>query len=116
MKSLPIAFSARWAGCLLSITSLLGAGCQGAFGPRQLPDDPLFFRRDPVEAKARYTPPVPLKYVEPSPPRNPYLDIAGRGSADNVTAAHLHPDRPVPGILTNRSTPPERDFDIDDNP
>src|SRR5262249_45024027 len=99
-------------GCLVWLISApLLAGCQGAFGTGRLPDDPLFSGRDPVESKAQFGPPTAGVCAAPSPPVN-------RVVAKNASAhdAHIVPcPRSVPRTLTSRSTPPERDIEMDDN-
>src|SRR5438874_11603295 len=101
----------RWVGCLIWLNLLpVLAGCQGAFGPSRLPEDPLFVGHDPVESRAKFSPPTTLTHAEPAIPLN-------RVVAKNAAAHgehYLHAPRTVPGILTSRSTPPERDIEWDD--
>lgn len=79
------------------------SGCQGAFGPDRLPDDPLFARRAPIEAKAEYALPVPVAYFEPTAPASPQF-------VNNTSDRRL-----VPAIPTHRSTQPQRDTGSYDN-
>jgi hypothetical protein len=92
-------FSIRAIGPFLALTSLSLTGCQGLFGPKGPPKDPLLLVRKPVEGKPSAGPPVALAYVEPTPPRGQWAqehapDIAGT------------PPRRMPAILTNRTLDP----------
>jgi predicted small lipoprotein YifL len=59
----------RQVGCLLALFAL--SGCAAIFGPHELPPDPLFANRKPVEAKTISAPPVVTSYSEPVPPAHP---------------------------------------------
>jgi hypothetical protein len=56
-------------GCFGFILTL--AGC-ALFGKREMPADPLFANRKPVESKPQAGPPIALPFSEPSPAPNPY--------------------------------------------
>jgi hypothetical protein len=73
-------------------------GCQGVFGTHEPPHDPLFISKTPISAKAQYTPPVTLAYLEPTAPRDPYSVPAALADKNG---------RPVQGTLTNRAKEPE---------
>src|SRR5687767_141974 len=72
---------------------LLGGvcGCQAMFARPDLPDDPLFHNRKPLEAKARSAPPAPLAYSEPTPPANPYFVDARPGAGVRPTSGDAAP-------------------------
>ena len=40
------------------------------FGRQEIPNDPLFASGKPAEAKAKFGPPVPMPFSEPTPPVN----------------------------------------------
>lgn len=61
----------KWRNKLTAAILLALAGCKGWFGPKDLPEDPLFLSRKPVEAKAELQPPVHVAYAEPAMPVNP---------------------------------------------
>jgi hypothetical protein len=80
-------------------------GCKGLFGNQGLPHDPMFLDKKPIEAKARYAPPIALAYSEPVPPTHPSAQppaLAGRPSLPPKSS-------PVPGTLTNRPRPEKAD-------
>ena len=86
--------------CLL----ILGlTGCKGLFGEHELPDDPLFISRKPVEAKSEQTAPVPVAHAEPTPPANPYYGEP----RSPLIAGTLRKGRSVPGTPTSRPAPGE---------
>jgi hypothetical protein len=80
----------RWAiltPCLL--------GCHNLFGTQGPPHDPLFLSKTPMTAKAQFSPPIAFAYLEPTVPRDSFLDKDAPVVVDKN-------DRKVPGTLTNR--------------
>jgi hypothetical protein len=81
-----------------------------------LPDDPLFARRAPLEAKATFAPPISIAYSEPAIPLDPNIPGISPAYANHrpLNPSPAPSGRQVLGILTNRSTPPERDIEPED--
>jgi hypothetical protein len=60
--------------CILwGATALLAGlvGCKSWFGPKGMPDDPLFLSRAPLEVQAKSAPPTRIVYSEPAMPVRP---------------------------------------------
>ena len=57
-------------------------GCQ--HGHHEIPKDPLFVSRKPVETKAELKPPALVAYAEPAMPADPAVALAKRTPAKNV--------------------------------
>lgn len=100
---------AKWRGWFLwAMLAPCVAGCQGLFGPHGPPEDPLFLRRKPLQAKAQLAPPISLAQSEPHIPANPFAARNAPAYADDnprrtePAAENRQTPRPVPGILTNR--------------
>jgi hypothetical protein len=70
-------------------------GCHHLFETQGPPHDPLFLSKTPMTAKAQFAPPVAFAYLEPTLPRDPFLE-------KNAPVLVDKSDRMVPGALTNR--------------
>jgi hypothetical protein len=70
----------------LTLVSCAALGCAAN---KEIPQDPLFIARKPVEAKAENKPPVAIAFAEPAMP----LDAA--------SAIARQKEKTVPGILTS---------------
>jgi hypothetical protein len=88
------------------VAVLVGCWATGCKSP-ELPADPLFISRKPIEAKPETAAPVALAYVEPPLPPEPFLmprfGDRPQIAQPSATTANDDRQRKVPGILTNRS-------------
>jgi|SRR6516225_2932471 hypothetical protein len=93
--------------CLVALAlASWGIGCKSA----DMPADPMFISRKPVEAKPETAAPVMVAYAEPVLPPDPVMVvIAPPASVPEVAQPSNKPSgkpgRKVPGILTNQSVP-----------
>ena len=108
----------NWRGWLLWVSAVpCLAGCQGLFATQGPPQDPLFVRRQPMQAKAELLPPAAVAYSAPTMPRDPFhvgAALAQRPDRNDVRVTGISdpptPEpRSVPGILTNRPSNSERE-------
>jgi len=81
---------AIWIGLCLAL-----AGCQGLFGPKGPPRDPLLSVHKPLEGRAVAGPPTVIAYSEPEMPRH-------AGAIEDQPAYAGSTPRRIPGVLTNR--------------
>src|SRR5215470_11478764 len=80
-------FARTWQiGLGLVLVSCAALGCAAN---KEIPQDPLFVSRKPVETKAENRPPVAIAFAEPAMPLDP------------PTALARQKEKTVPGILTN---------------
>jgi hypothetical protein len=83
-----------------------GMGCKSP----DMPADPMFISRKPVEAKQETAAPTAVVYAEPVLPPDPVLIVAAPPASPSEVAQPSNkpsgkPPRKIPGILTNQPAP-----------